>query len=147
MHKNLAVNPFRLRIPTGKKMLQCNLQCLINCNSAHGVPSEKLRARCPLPAHHSDHIHRYADSTLRVNRGASISAEPCMRERNVARNSLSLVKSPANATTIFTYSSRLGAMNSGKPTLDKILTPPRPTASLPAKLTTGTPIHNASQVV
>lgn len=40
-----------------------------------------------------------------------------------------------------------GAINSESPTWDSRLTPTRLTCPLPANPTTGTPIHNASQVV
>ena len=48
---------------------------------------------------------------------------------------------------IDTYSSADCAINSGKPTVLNRLTPTRETCVCPASVTTGTPIHMASQVV
>ena len=53
----------------------------------------------------------------------------------------------ANLTAIPTKSSSVRAANSGSPTLERMLYPPRATAGFPIKLTTGTPIHKASRSV
>src|ERR1700728_1465428 len=98
-------------------------------------------------AHQFRHICRYAASMLRANRGASINGDACIRERRVRRNSANRGRSFARPTAIDKYSSVDRAINSGVPILARMLAPPRPTAVWPTRLTTGTPIQSAMQVV
>ena len=107
-------------------------------------PSPLFRAYTP---HQPRHISRYADSMSLANRGASIIADAFICDRSPPRIDSNRGKSSASRTAIETYSSADCAISSGRPTLLSRLTPTRETCKGPAKVTTGTPIHKASQVV
>src|SRR5208282_1319343 len=64
-----------------------------------------------------------------------------------ARSTASRDRSPARETASSTYSSMLRAMVSVRPTLDRWLSECRLANVSPGQVTTGTPIHKASQVV
>src|SRR4051794_18000093 len=97
--------------------------------------------------HHVFHISRYAPSISRAKPGPSVNGEASIRARNSARNFANPVKSDASRTAMPTYSSLDRAINSGIPIVVSKLPPARATAVSPASVTTGTPIHSASQVV
>ena len=69
---------------------------------------------------------------------------PPAGERFIAANR---GKSPARETARSTYSSKSRAIISVRPTPDRWLSECRPAKVSPGQVTTGTPIHKASQVV
>src|SRR5688572_19805314 len=69
------------------------------------------------------------------------------RWRNVSRSFARTALSPANCTASRTYSSGVDAIHSVSPTVESMLAALRDTDRDPGAVTTGTPIHSASQVV
>src|SRR5205085_408295 len=98
-------------------------------------------------AHHVRHISRYACSTLRAKRGASVNGEARIRSRRVERSSARRGGFPASSLAIFTYSPGVSAIKSGSPKLLSTLATMREQWRSPASVTTGTPIHAAWQLI
>ena len=70
-----------------------------------------------------------------------------MRSRSVERNACSRSGAAASATAASTYAAGLSAISDGSPRRASRLAPTREACARPASVTTGTPIHSASQVV
>src|SRR5262249_45708825 len=98
-------------------------------------------------SHHRCHILRKAASILRAKAPPSHNGDAARSGRKERRMSSNRPGLPASARAISTYSSTELAIKSVRPIWLSRLAPTRAAWRSPRSITTGTPIHSASQVV
>ena len=88
--QDLAVKRLGLRQAAALMVFQSSCEGFLSCHCREDGFS----------AHHRCHMMRYAVSTLRAKRGASINGDACIRGRNAARNSARRGRSRAHSAAM-----------------------------------------------